>query len=100
MKPNSTIHRTPRHRDVCAGSSRCLGSLTTDYHFQPPTDFSSSCRGSNSPSFRKISADYFKHEARGHFASEAALFSLIIFTVAIPVIEGIRGVAEIAQSLL
>ena len=63
----------------------------TDFHFRASSfDFSGRCKGEGYPSFRQISDEYFKHEARQHFASEAGIFALIVLTVAVPLFEVAR----------
>lgn len=57
-------------------------------------------RGKGHPSIRVISAEYFEHEARGHFASEAAIFALIAVTCAVPVVEGVRGLVHFVFGVL
>jgi hypothetical protein len=72
----------------------------TDYCFRPPMgDFGGRSRGEGSPSFRRISATYFDHEARNHFATEAGLFALIVLTVAVPVAKAIGGLFQFINTV-
>lgn len=98
MKPIFQFNETNQHRasSARAASSR---SLRTDYHFQARS-FSGYCDGHSQPSFRCISDDYFRREARRHFASEAAFFALIVLTVAVPVAESIYALAQLVYSNL
>lgn len=100
MKPHSPLPFPTPHRDVSIEPARDAHSLKTDSFFRPPTDYTGRCSGPSSPSFRRISKEYFQKESRRDFAREATLFSVIVFTAAIPVIEGVRGLFEIAQRLL
>lgn len=64
-----------------------------DYNYQPKgiADFNGSRAGGctfNSP-FRSISAEYFKHEARGEYALELALFGLVTVIATVPIIQSV-----------
>lgn len=101
MKP--TLHQIETNRRADRETSLRTGNglPKTDYHFRPDsrTDFSGRCYGNPGPSFRRISDDYFKNEATGHFVSEAAVFGLIILTVAMPVIQSARGAFQFLHSV-
>jgi hypothetical protein len=64
----------------------------TDYHFRPNSmaDFGGGCHGNPERSFRGVSRDYFRDEARAHFVSEAAIFVLIALTAVVAVVQGVR----------
>jgi len=87
MKPTLQLTRNDRH-DSIARASR-PGFPKTDYHFQSSslTNAGGRCFGSRQPSFRAISQDYFKYEAPRNFVREAALFSVIVLTTAVPLIS-------------
>ena len=75
----------------------------TDYNFQPGwLGDSASSRGGDKgrPSFRGISDEYFRTEARNYFRVEAALFAFILVTAAVPVIEAISGLAQFVYGIL
>ena len=57
------------------------------------------CFDSRQPSFRAISQDYFKKEARHSFAGEAALFSVIVLTVAVPLLQNANAVVHLVRSI-
>lgn len=100
MKPTFPINRTSRQRDLFVVGREGSTSPKIEYFFQPPSpDFSGHCSG-DSASFRSISQNYFAREARGHFASEALFFVLIAITAAIPVLQGIRALAQFVYGVL
>ncbi len=74
----------------------------TDFNFQAGWfgDSSSGGGGKRLPSFRGISDDYFRTEARRYFRVEAAIFGLILVTAAVPVIEGISGLVRFVYGVL
>ena len=50
-------------------------------------------------SIRAVSADYFKNEARSIFATEAAFFSVIVMTVAVPLVYTALAMVHLARSI-
>jgi hypothetical protein len=50
-------------------------------------------------SIRAISNDYFKNEARSTFATEAAFFSVIVMTAAVPLIYTAMAMVHLARSV-
>lgn len=54
--------------------------------------------GSRRASIRAISHDYFKNEARFMFATEAAFFSVIVMTAAVPLINGAMALGHLVRS--
>lgn len=96
MKPTFPLAQTRNARGSFFGSGNVSRSLQTDCNYQASRfGGSSPCGGKPQPSFRGISDDYFRREARGHFASEAAFFVLIVLTVAVPVVQSIYALATL-----
>ncbi len=89
MKPTFEAIEISR-RDSVAGVRR-NALPKTDYQFRGSSfDFSGRCKGEGYPSFRGISDEYFKKEARTHFACEALVFALIVVTVSVPLFQVAR----------
>ena len=103
MKPSLQFLQINRGGEA-RPSTRTGASLPkTDYQFQASSvDFSrgGGRNGKGKPSFRGISANYFNSEARSHFAVEAVLFAIIVLTAAVPVIDGVRGLAQFVYGIL
>lgn len=55
--------------------------------------------GSRHASIRAVSNDYFKNEARSTFASEAAFFSVIVITAAVPLIYTAMALVHLVSSI-
>jgi hypothetical protein len=55
--------------------------------------------GSRHASIRAVSADYFKNEARSMFATEAAFFSVIVMTAAVPLIYTAMAMVHLVRSV-
>ena len=56
------------------------------------------CFGSRRPSFRSISQDYFKNEAPHNYVREAALFSVIVMTAAVPIVNSVSALLHLVRS--
>jgi hypothetical protein len=50
-------------------------------------------------SFWNIASDYFKHEARHDFWSEATLFAFITITAALPLINNLHALIEFVRAI-
>jgi len=100
MKPISQFNEKSR-RDSSDRNFRQGSTLSkTDYCFQTTSvaNGGGRCFGSCHTSFRKISQDYLKNEARFDFASEAALFSVIVVTAALPILSSIGALVHLVRS--
>ena len=101
MKPSLQFIQINRRGEV-RPSTRTGASLPkTDYQFQASSfDFSGVRGGKGKPSFRGISSNYFDSEARSNFAVEAVLFAILVLLAAVPVIQGVRGMAQFVYAIL
>jgi hypothetical protein len=72
----------------------------TSFNYQATTlaELDGPCARSCRPSFRAISRDYFRNEAAQHFAHEAVLFSIMMMTVALPLLNAATAVLELIRS--
>lgn len=98
MKP--TIQFTERSRRNSRESNKGSALPKTDYNLQaaPVANGGGRCFNSCRPSFRAISQDYFKNEAPRSFASEAALFSVIVMSAALPIINSASALVHLVRS--
>jgi hypothetical protein len=93
MKPTFTATEITRRDSVESVRRSALPKI--DFAFRASSfDFAGRCKGEGHPSFRGISDEFFKKEARVHFASEAAIFALIVATVAVPLFEVVRALVD------
>ena len=101
MKPTLQLQEIPSRRE--SRSSRHHGAVLpkTDYNFQArmPGDFSGGHGGERKASFRAISSDYFARDARSTFACEATLFGVLVLIVAVPVVDGARGLMQFIHAI-
>ena len=49
-------------------------------------------------SIRAVSHEYFKNEARSMFATEAAFFSVIVITAAVPLLNSATALVHLVRS--
>jgi hypothetical protein len=72
----------------------------TDYSYQVGSMPSRGGRGyGKRASIRAISNEYFKNEARSMFATEAAFFSVIVMTAAVPLIYTAMALVHLVRSV-
>ena len=73
----------------------------TDFAYQVGSMPSHGGRGNGrrGASIRAVSADYFKNEARSTFATEAAFFSVIVMTAAVPLIYTAMALVHLVRSI-
>jgi hypothetical protein len=62
------------------------------------SDAASRCAGACKRPFHAIGRDYFAHEAHQHFATEAAVFFLIMMTTVLPLFNGVQAVLVLIRS--
>jgi hypothetical protein len=73
----------------------------TDYGYYAESMWSRGGRrrfNANRASIRAVSREYFKNEARSAFATEAAFFSVIVMTAAVPLINSAMALVHLVRS--
>jgi hypothetical protein len=72
----------------------------TDFHYHAPTlaGYNGHCAKAISPSFRSISRDYFNTEAQRYLLAEAFVFTVIMLTAALPLLNGARAVLNLVST--
>jgi hypothetical protein len=50
------------------------------------------------PPFHVLSRDYFTREAHHYFTSEAVIFSLLMMTTVLPLVNGAIAIVELVRS--
>lgn len=88
MKPTIQLNR--RHG---------LRTPKIDCNYQVASMPSRGGHHSRGASIRAVSHDYFKNEARSIFATEAAFFSVIVMTVAVPLVYTAMAMVHLARSV-
>jgi hypothetical protein len=100
MKPTIQFNEKSRRdfsdRDFRQGSA--LPQTDYSYHGASVGTMGGRCYGSRRPSFRSISQNYFKNEAPQNFAAEAALFTVIVMTAAVPILNSASALLHLVRS--
>ena len=100
MKPTTQFDEKSRgdfrDRDFRHGSA--FPQTDYSYHAAVAGSISGRCYSSRRPSFRSISQDYFKNEAPQSFAAEAALFTVIVMTAAVPILNSASELLHLVRS--
>ncbi len=100
MKPTfPTSHQNGRCDTVARRKGPHAPQIECFFQADVP-DFSGHRNNGGEPPFRGISAAYFDREARSYFKVEAFVFGLIVLSAAVPVIQGLRGVAHFISGVL
>ena len=97
MKPTNQFNEKSRRDSSDRDSRQGSAQPQTDFSFQEPS-MGGRCFGSPRPSFRSISDNYFKKEARPNFAGEAALFSVILMIATVPILNSVNAVLHLVRS--
>lgn len=97
MKPTS--HSAERKNRDGASKTFSARIPVTDYSFQSLTldGYRGGC-AKYARSFRNISNDYFKTEARRDFLTEAVFFGSIVATTIWPVLQSARAMTDLVRA--
>jgi hypothetical protein len=93
MKPNS------HSKNLSRTDGQDFPLIDFDYHVAALPNFRGSCARYDLSSFRNISGEYFRKEARGEFQLEFTAFAAIIVTAAIPVLSNLHALAQLARAI-
>jgi len=96
MKPTS--HGTDRNRRIGDQNSRQFPLTDSANQSLSLDGYRGGCASTCAVSFRSISTDYFKNEARQSFVSEAAFFAMIVVTAAWPVLQSIHAMMDLVRA--
>lgn len=100
MKPTIQFNEKSRGDSSERGSRERSAFPQTDYGYHASiSSMGGRCFDSRRPSFRSISQDYFRNEARHNYAGEAALFCVIVLTAALPLLESAQALMQLVRSV-
>ena len=88
MKPTIQLNERRGHRGPKTDCNYQVGSMPNRGGHRSPC-----------ASIRAVSHDYFKNEARSIFATEAAFFSVIVMTAAVPLIYTAMALVHLVRSV-
>jgi hypothetical protein len=98
MKP--TPYSTGRNRATGANEIVSNGFPVTDSAYQSVTlnGYRGGCANTCAPSFRSISNDYFKTEARQSFVTEAAFFAVFVVISSWPILLSVQAMTHLVRA--
>jgi hypothetical protein len=97
MKPTLDIRRRCDSITLAVPTSRVFPKIDFNYQASMLADLDGRCGGCCRSSFRAIGQNYFANEAPQHFAHEAALFFIMMMTVALPLLNALAAVLELIR---
>jgi hypothetical protein len=97
MKPTVEQNNLSKRADVAGRNARAFPSIDCNYQTLALPSYRGSCLRPTFSSFRNISGEYFRIEARNEFRLEAAAFVAIIITAAIPILNNMHALADFVR---
>jgi hypothetical protein len=94
MKPNSQLKNRNAHVDASS-----FPLIHSNYHTATMPNFHGGCARRELPSFRNISGEYFRNEARSEFQLEGTAFAAIILTAAVPILSNLHALADFLRAI-
>jgi hypothetical protein len=92
MKPYSQLENRNAHNDASS-----FPLIHSNYHIAAVPTFRGGC--ARFESFRNISGEYFRNEARNEFQLEMTAFAAIIVTAAIPILSNLHALADFLRAI-
>lgn len=100
MKPTfETIDQSTNHDSFALRADRRFPLTDCHYHSVALGGHNHNCAQAGVPSFRNISREYFKNEARNSFVGEAMFFAMIVLTAALPMLNGAYALAHFIRAI-
>ena len=94
MKPTVEQNNLSKRADVAERNAEAFPSNDCNYQTVVLPSHRGACLRPRFSSFRNISGEYFRNEARNEFRLEAVAFVAIIITAAIPILNNMHAVAD------
>lgn len=92
MKPIVEQNNLSRRGDRQKGAR--FPFVDSNYHAVALPNYRGGCLRAKPLSFRNISGEYFRHEARNEFCMEALAFFAMVVTAAIPILNNMHALAD------
>ena len=95
MKPTVEQSSLSRRWDGAQKNGATFPFVDSNYHAVALPSYRGGClRAAKPVSFRNISGEYFRHEARNEFCVEALAFFAMVVTAAIPILNNMHALAD------
>jgi hypothetical protein len=99
MKPKMNMVRSNNRSERAAQTANRIPVTECNYQSVMLDGFRGGCAKAIAPSFRSISAGYFRSEARHAFVEEAAFFAMIVITSALPIVSNMHALAQFVRAI-
>jgi len=98
---NSTVEQNnlSKRADVAQRNAAAFPSVDCNYQTVALPSYRGGCLRPKFSSFRNISGEYFRNEARNEFRVEAVAFVAIIITAAIPILNNMHALADFLRAI-
>src|SRR5436309_15940764 len=97
MKP--TVEQNDLSKRTDAARENAFPSIDCNYQTVVLPSHRGACLRPRFSSFRNISGEYFRNEARNEFHIEAIAFVAIVITAAIPILNNLRALADFLRAI-
>jgi len=97
MKPTVEQNNFGKRADVARKNA--FPSIDCNYQTVALPRYRGGCLRPRFSSFRNISREYFRNEARNEFRVEAVAFGVIIITAAIPILNNMHALADFLRAI-
>ena len=94
MKPTVEQNNLSKRADVAETNAGAFPSIDCNYQTVALPSYRGSCLRPRFSSFRNISGEYLRTEARYEFRVEAAAFVAMVITAAIPILNNMHALAD------
>jgi hypothetical protein len=99
MKPTVEQNNLSKRADVAHKSATAFPSVDCNYQTVALPSYRGGCLRPRFSSFRNISGEYFRNEARNEFRVEAVAFVAIVITAAIPILNNMHALADFLRGI-
>ena len=96
MKP--TVEQNNLSKRAGIAQKNAFPSIDCNYQTVALPGYRGGCLRPGFSSFRNISGEYFRNEARNEFRLEAVAFVAIIITAAIPILNNMHALADFLRA--
>ena len=94
MKPIVEQSNLSKRGDGAQKNGATFPFVDSNYHAVALPNYRGGCLRAKPLSFRNISGEYFRHEARNEFCVEALAFFAMAVTAAIPILNNMHALAD------
>lgn len=94
MKPIVEQNNLTKGGDGVQKNGATFPFVDSNYHAVALPSYRGGCLRAKPLSFRNISGEYFRHEARHEFCVEALAFLAMVITAAVPILNNMHALAD------